>query len=251
MVKNTLIIADLGAAGNLVKNLCLLSSNVHWPLNNSRFDRIKGQYSPGADFQNWLPTEYTLRFWKNYYNIDLSDNLNYDEYIKKYKASSGVSVVFLNHSAFYQIEEFLKFQKYLDIVYVCPTTDIGFEWQVRSYCEKKSVNLLHNFTFDDEIDNQKNRYISKYGIESYYELNISNMRHIFKQRQTNMLEYIEPIPLELFLTDKNAAWNQLQNKCAGISSAIEKNEFDSILTAWQNLHWNYNDTYRWKYSSCP
>ena len=250
-MKNTLIIADVGAAGNLVKNLCLLSSNVHWPFNENRFNRIKKQYSPGVNFQNWLPTEYTLRFWKNYYNIDLSDNLNYDEYVEKYKAPSSLPVVFLNHSAFYQIEEFLKFQKHLDIVYVRPMTDIGFEWQVRSYCEKKSVNLLHNFTFDNEVDHQKNTYISKHGIESYYELNINNMRHILKQRQIELSAYVDSIPLELFLTDKKAAWDQFKINCAEISSTVEKNEFDSVLTTWQNLHWNFNDTYKWKYSSCP
>jgi hypothetical protein len=247
MVENILIVADLGAAGNLIKNLCLLSNDSDWPLPESRYNRILKQYSSNTSFDNWLSIEYTLRFWQLYYTIDLSDHLDYTKYVSSCK-KTDLPIVFLNHSAFHQIDEFLKFQKKLHVIYICPTTDQGFEWQVRNYCEKKSVNKLHNFTFCGDIENQKNNCIKKYGIEFYHQLNIDNMRHILKQRQIDFCKYLDPIPLESFLTNVEDACKQLQSK---INLIINYDEFCNVLTSWQKLHWNYDDTYKWKYSSNP
>jgi len=35
-VKDIVIVADLGAAGNLVKNILLLSEEIDWPLNQTK-----------------------------------------------------------------------------------------------------------------------------------------------------------------------------------------------------------------------
>lgn len=62
MVKDFLVVADLGAAGNLVRNLLLLG-DTDWPQETNRLARILNQYPVNLELKNWLEQEYRLRFW--------------------------------------------------------------------------------------------------------------------------------------------------------------------------------------------
>lgn len=248
MVKNILVIADLGAAGNLVKNLLFLSDQVDWPLKDDRFERISKQYSSQTtSFNNWLDKEYELRFWHRLYGIDLSDNLDWDQYKKSGNDCGSKPIVFLNHSAFYQLDQFRIFQRHLDIIYICPSTDLGHEWQIRSYCEKKTVEKLHNFSFDSDPISQKVEYIAQHGLEDYYRLNVENMKHIIKARQLEFSQICDSIDLESFIVgDPEIARKKLRDL---IKIEIDKQKFTDILVSWRNLHWPVRETKRWKYGS--
>ena len=59
-MQHKLVVADLGAAGNLVKNLIMLSPEIHWPFQKDRYQTILNQYSTTVNFDNWLSIEYQL-----------------------------------------------------------------------------------------------------------------------------------------------------------------------------------------------
>jgi hypothetical protein len=61
MVKDFVVVADLGAAGNLLRNLMLLGET-DWPLLADRNARILNQYPADLALDNWLNQEYQLRF---------------------------------------------------------------------------------------------------------------------------------------------------------------------------------------------
>lgn len=247
MVTNILVLADLGAAGNLVKNLALLSNQVDWPLQENRFLRILDQYQSTTTLSNWLAIEYNLRFWKKYYQLDLSDTLDWAEY-NKMCADTKLPIVFLNHSGFYQLKEFTQFKKNLQVIYICPETEHGLEWQIRSYCEKKGFDKLHDFTFESDKENQIKQHIKKYGKESYFHCNIQNMKFIINARQQKMKEVIKNfIPLE-YLVDgsKDELYNVF---CDRTKLYINRSHFVEVVQLWRKLHWSWEDTYEWKYSS--
>lgn len=248
-MKHKLVVADLGAAGNLVKNLILLSPDIHWPMEKDRYLTILNQYSTEVNFARWLSTEYQLRFWKYYYQVDLADNLDYDIYVKS--SLPKKPVVFLNHSAFYQPEQFDKFKTSLDIIYIAPDTIFGLEWQIRSYCEKRSVSLLHDFSFDSDKTNQKKNYMQKYGEESYYRMNITNMKEIIGHRQQLFkvdFSLENTIKLEDLLYGKvDTVVDKLSR---ALSISLSYNQADNVIKAWQNLHWPLEKTSDWKYHDC-
>lgn len=242
MVKNILVIADLGAAGNLVKNLLWLSPDVDWPLVKDRYTSVLNQYSPGTKFSEWLEKEAKFRLWKYHYGIDLSYDLNYDEFVKSFK-QKNLPAVFLNHSAFYQQEQLTKFLNNFTVLYVRPTTDFGFEWQIRSYCEKKNVEDLHNFSFDIDIEENKKKYIADHGLDQYYRFNLNNMRHMLRSRQEKMNLLVKnTIPLEdlLFASAKRIA--------DYLPVAVDTDILNHTVQSWRNLHWPLDSTLDWKYS---
>jgi hypothetical protein len=241
MVKDIVIVADLGAAGNLVKNILLLSEEIHWPMPADRYDTIIAQYPTTLKFSDWLETEYQLRFWNKYYGVDISDDINIDKFNQRHRCDK--SVVYLNHSAFYQKNELNSIEKDIEILYVAPVTEFGLLWQIRSYCEKKTVEKLHNFTFDSDIVRQKQIYCNEYGEESYYRLNVQNFKSIVNQRQQ---EFGKPdITLEQLLL--NFTEDTVLTLSKRFNITIDINKAKTVIQLWRNLHWPLNQTKNWKY----
>ena len=241
MVKDFLIIADLGAAGNLVRNLMLLG-NTDWPLATDRFTRILNQYPADLALDNWLDQEYQLRFWKQHYGLDLSDNLDN----MQFSQLSAVELprVWLNHSAFWQQEQFDWFSKHCNTVYVAPSTPEGLEWQIRSYMSKKTLPLLHDFCFEHNRDQQRREYVQQHGIDAYYKLNVENMKEIIDQRQQQFWNQIpNGIKLELLLTGSPAQIQTALEQTTGLT--IDVQQIEQVVTAWRRLHWT--DTADWEF----
>lgn len=233
--------ADLGAAGNLVRNLLLLSNQVDWPLPTNRLDTILQQYLPNTDLSQWLNIEYRLRFWDRFYNVDLSDNIDLEKFQKRKITSDPV--IYLNHSAFYQPTEYHQLASQVSTLYVAPQTDFGLRWQIRSYCEKKTVEKLHNFSFENNIDEQRSQYCATHGVESYYKLNIKNFAEIVKHRQANF--GIPDISLELLLSGPAEEIIDCFYTC--LSIRIDVNQAKQVLEKWRQCHWPMNETDNWKY----
>lgn len=248
-MQNILIVADLGAASNLVRNILLLSNKTDWPLLTSRSDTISNQYL-SSNFHNWLSVEYKLRFWNIHYGIDLSNNLNWQQYSNTNLLRSE-SIVFINHSAVWQHEEYKKFKNNLKILYVAPETEFGVKWQVRSYVEKKTPALLHNFSFNNDVDFQKNTFIKNNGIENYFRLNICNMFNIIKQRQQEFKCALDNelfLPLETIINGSPKIVVDFLKKI--VSDDLDEEQAINTIESWRNLHWQVNETHRWKYYDC-
>ena len=132
---------DLGAGANLVKNICLLDRSLKCPWQD-RYEFFKSVYAK-TTFNSWLTLEYKTRFWNQIYGFDLSDDLTFHDL-------SGLErTVFINHSAFWEFENLRKFEPYCDIVFLTPLSEEGIRWQIRAYVEKKGVEKLHNFSFEN------------------------------------------------------------------------------------------------------
>lgn len=241
MVKDIVIVADLGAAGNLVRNLLLLSHQTDWPLQTNRFETVSKQYLKNTRFDQWLAVEARLRFWQQHYDVDISNDINVEKF--KNRKQKSWPVVYLNHSAFYQSEQYNQLKHLVDILYVAPTTEAGLQWQVRSYCEKKTVEKMHNFTFQDNIDQQRNDYCLQHGNDAYHRLNITNFKEIIWQRQRSF--GIPDVSLEQILYDSpQAIKNCLYSK---LNIDIEVEQIRQIIIAWRELHWPIEQTAQWKY----
>lgn len=241
MVNDIVIVADLGAAGNLIRNLTLLSEQVDWPLTADRVATIFNQYNPDNNLNQWLPTEYRLRFWNKYYNVDISDDIDLLKFSQRRIAAKPV--VYLNHSAFYQSDRYQQLKNMVKTLYVAPVTDFGLKWQIRSYCEKKTVEQLHNFTFDTDVEAQRNNYCRIHGVDTYYRLNIKNFTEIVNSRQT---KFGSPdLPLESLLFGDTAQVVDILLKKLDIS--VDKELANQILIKWQQCHWPLEQTTNWKY----
>lgn len=241
MVKDFLIIADLGAAGNLVRNLMLLSKT-DWPLSTDRLTRILNQYPADLTLDKWLDQEYQLRFWKQQYGLDLSDNLDYAQF--DVLPAVELPRVWLNHTAFWQQEQFNWFSAHCNVVYVAPTTLAGLEWQIRSYASKKTLTLLHDFCFEHDRDQQRQEYIQQHGIDSYYKLNIENMKEIVNQRQQQFWNQVpNGITLELLLSGSPTEIHTAILQTTGL--VVDIQQIHQVVTAWRKLHWT--ETADWEY----
>ena len=241
MVKDIVIVADLGAAGNLVRNLILLSDQVDWPLLTNRHATILSQYPTTLELENWLPVESKLRFWNKYYGVDISDNLDVDKFSRRQQRAKPV--VYLNHSAFYQPTEFRSVADIATTMYVAPTTEFGLHWQIRSYCEKKTVKKLHNFTFETNVDNQIKQYCETHGVEAWEKLNVKNFQCIVEQRQKEF--GVPDLCLEMLLSEpvQNIV-DAIANK---LNIAIDVESAEQVVERWRSLHWPLEQTMDWKY----
>ena len=52
MIKNIVIIGDLGAGSNIVKNLILLGNNVDWPLRTDKFNTLQDHYNKNVKLKS-------------------------------------------------------------------------------------------------------------------------------------------------------------------------------------------------------
>ena len=245
-----LITADLGAAGNLVKNIVVQSTQVDFPYHEDRLRTVLRQYPTSLrnDKTAWLEFEYRLRNWKKFYGIDLSDHLDWKQYLAIHRDRS-LPAVFLNHSAFYQISEFLEFYRNLSTILVIATNDWQLKWQVRAYVEKIGVENLHDFSFAFDKAKQIKKFIEDHGKEEYYRSNIVNMFEIMKERSIEITKYVDPsriLPLEwLIFPGHDDLLLQHIEKCFDINLPID--QANTILATWRKLHWDPEDTLDWKW----
>jgi hypothetical protein len=158
--------------------------------------------------------------------------------------------VFINHSFVWELDNFFTFASHMPSVIVMPTTDLGLEWQVRAYCEKKGVDIMHNFTFPDRIEEQKTAYINQHGVEAWHKENISNMKMVIRDRRNHILDTVDPamiLPLEWALSGNND--RQLVDRLSEqFNITIDFDQATQVLGTWRSRHWDLTDTYNWKYA---
>ena len=248
---NFLVAGDIGAAANLIRNIMLLSDDIHWPLEQPRLATILNQYPERLTVNKleWIFIEVKLRFFERYYGIDPSHDLNWVNY-KKNLIATEQPAVFINHSFVWELDNFLTFAEHLPSIIVMPTTDLGLEWQVRAYCEKKGVDIMHNFTFPDRIEEQKAEYIAKHGTEAWHKENIANMKMIIRERRDHIMNTVDLdtiIPLEWALSgrDDQLIVDKLSHH---FNININFAQASTVLTTYRSRHWPLEDTHNWKYA---
>jgi hypothetical protein len=252
-VNNLLVIAGIGAAGNLIRNLLLTSDATDWPLSIDRITSIKNQYprTLQSDMSGWWDQEGKLRFWNDCYGIDLNLEANYGNYkLAMSSVSLNKPAVFINHTFLWDSVELTKFLEVMTAVYCAPTTDIGLEWQIRALHNKlgtKSIAMM-DFSFrGSDRDKQIEQYIQEHGKLKYLELNKINMKDILKRQQQQLASVLHEhgvklLPLEALVSgDTSHVLYTLEN----IFSITFDHVAEEVLNAWRDLHWEFESTYDW------
>lgn len=249
-MKNIIVSAQIGAAGNLVKNLITLSHKTFWPTSQNRLQMMREQYpiQLHRDKKNWVDIETRLHHTiKNPFLIEFDT----DRDIKNDKPS-----VFLNHSLFWQRpDEFLTTLNQFNFVFVIPRTRFGLEWQCRSAFEKVlRPKKDHFYDFCFEGTNKQHlisNYINTHGYPAYEALNVANMREIFLAQQKQVTASVTDdnsatiISLEdLLLSPASIIIENLNDK---LHLELDIVEVDQILKSWRSLHWPLEDTFNWIY----
>lgn len=247
---NFLVAGDIGAASNLVRNVALLSDDVDWPLTTPRLETVLNQYPAtlAQDKAEWIYIEVKLRFFERYYGVDPSHDLNWNNYKQQVKPTSKPAV-FVNHSFVWELENFFTFAKHMPSIIVMPLTDLGLEWQIRAYCEKKGVEIMHNFTFPDRIEEQKANYIREHGVDAWHQENIANMKMIIKDRRDHIVNTVDPemiLPLEWLTNGADPLTVERIQKRFDIDINFE--QASQVLNTWRSRHWPVEQTYDWKYA---
>lgn len=253
--------ADLGAAKNFVKNTLLLDPVVDIPVVANLptvADRLQwlqeNIYTPGLDIAKWLDHEYLLRTYQSFYGFDFTITPYTGQDFEMILNDHAVQLLENNKKIVFAVHEIDSVRYLVDkgvqLVMVAPQTDFGVHWQIRAYCEKLGAEKMHNFTFSDSVEQQKQQYIQLHGQDEWVRLNLTNMRHILSDRnkewQTWALEKNIPIlALEQILTPTNDLVDQL-NKLFDIS--VQYKEFDLLYKSWMGLHWPLDQTLNWKHS---
>ena len=248
---NFLVAGDIGAAANLIRNIMLLSEDVDWPLSTPRLETILKQYpiDLAQDKAKWIFIEVRLRFFERFYGIDPSQDLNWNEYEKKI-ISKNKPAVFINHSFVWELDNFLTFAQHMPSLIVMPTSDLGLEWQVRAYCEKKGVDIMHNFTFLDRIEEQKVQYVNDHGVEAWHKENIANMKMIIQHRRNHVLGTVDSntvLPLEWIL-DSDHDCQLVDRLSQHFNIKIDLDQALTVLNTYRSRHWPLEETYNWKYA---
>ena len=240
---------DLGAAKNILKNVVMLSSQVHFPIKtDNRLEYFKKEIYPAHSVNDWFSHEYRMKDYPAYGIDMILGDANVERLIhlppplKRLMQRTNYAMDLFNKNEVDRVVD-LEHVKFLMIY---PETQQGVHWQVRAYAMKKSPADVHNFTYMDTDNIQRHR--DTYGEESWTKVNLYN----FYQ---NVLEHIQKlktqpwpfVPLEwILIQDK---WNQLieflQNH---FQVDIDAGQAQELLQAWTNLHWSYQHTDQWEHA---
>jgi hypothetical protein len=229
-----ILVGDLGAGTNHLKNMLLLSQQTHWPrpFVESRLEYIIQNIYTNETTSDWLTYEYRLRIWKQCYGVDISNDYADINTPQVKEISQTQTVVFISHWP--EIANRLKI-KYPGIrcIGLYPASQVGFSWQIKAYINKIGIDNLQNFSFLDNIESNKKQHIDQHGIDHYHKTNVLNMIEIMRERVGNYRDTSEcSISIEdLISTTSNNV----------ISSMIAFTGCEIDMTAAQILHnrWLY------------
>jgi hypothetical protein len=251
MVKKILALhADIGAAKNIVKNLCLLDDSVWFPVSLrglSRLDFLLKFLYP-SDYKDWFSCEYILKDYKKYdIQMDLGDPrvgglIPLNSKIKKILEQKNFILDIMDHPTAVNLSK----QSYTNVLAIAPITMFGLNWQIRAYTMKYGASRMFNFTFCNE--NNILQFKEKYGESDWIDVNLCNFYDKVRQRRRILnTSILKSIPLELVIWPDN--WPKLittLEQTFGI--LIPKNQAHRLLTQWMSLHWPTSETNNWKYS---
>jgi len=233
------IVGDLGAGTNLVKNVLSLSPEVDFPNHiESRLDYIKNLVYPDYlknNLNQWIKHEYKLRRWKEYYDADIADQYTDIGTTKVIQTSQCSRIIFITH--WVDIANALK-QQYpgIQLVSLYPKNDQELKWQISTYISKIGIENLNNFTFFNNIIQQKNNYIAKFGLDSYYQFNVLNMFEIMKER----VNRFKQLPAHLITIGQLQTNDWIFELSDFLNLKLNVDQAIELFVTWKNLHPPYD-----------
>jgi hypothetical protein len=130
------------------------------------------------------------------------------------------------------------------LISLYPETDFELLWQIKTYIDKITIEKLQNFSFDNNIELEKQRYIDQFGIEDYYKYNVLNMIEILNDR-TNSYKHINGHAIKINSLLTNDDWiDEIENF---LNIKLNKSESVDLLNHWRSLHKSTQeiDDYKW------
>ena len=242
------VVGDLGAGSNIVKNILLLNQLVDFPVDNDdRLQAIKKMVYPTSlnqDLSKWISYEYRLREWKHWYGANVADNyadIKTEQVIKK---SQTKKIVFITHWP--EIAIRLKNQyPGIKIVSLYPKTQFELLWQIKTYIDKRGIEKLQNFSFFENEEVERQQYIDEHSLDEYYQFNVLNMFEILKDRK-DQYEQIDEFKIEISkLINVESDW--LERLSEYLEFTLDKEESLKLLLYWKQLHNNDHEVINYKW----
>jgi hypothetical protein len=251
MNKIFIVHADIGAAKNIVKNLCLLDERIHFPVplqGLSRLDFLLKFLYP-LDYTDWFSCEYTL---KNYtahgIEMDIGDVrsgglIPLNTKLLHILADQHFILDLMDHGTAME----LTTQPHCLVLGIMPYSTLGLNWQIRAYIMKYGAERMFNFTFPNthSIDLFKERY----GIGTWVDVNLTNFYDMVRQRRLKLRNSKIPvIPLECIIWPSR--WEELFTRLDHFFNiSIPREQAVKLITQWFSLHWSTETTNDWEHSN--
>ena len=230
-----IVVGDLGAGANLIKNTLFLSPDVDFPMPvDERLNYIKNNIYPSLlknNLSEWITYEYKLRTWQQWYNVDVSDYFSDISTAKVIVKSQNYKIVFITHWP--DIANKLK-TKYpgIKLVITSSNNKEQLQWQVDTYISKIGIDNLQNFSFPTDIEKNKQQYIDQHGIDAYHKFNILNMTEILERR---IIEYKNLPGHHISVGDLGSGnWIVALQNYLNITLNIESCQ--DLIETWKKLH---------------
>lgn len=250
MVKKVLVVhADIGAAKNIAKNLCLLDESVYFPVSLRGLSRIDFllQYLYPSDLKDWFACEYVLKNYNAHgIAMDLGDPrsgglIPLNAHLVDVLRSQHFILDLMDHATALDLAQ----HDYVRLLSIAPSTMFGLNWQIRAYTMKYGASRMFNFTFRDETNIEK--FKSKHGEKIWIDVNLCNFYDIVRARRRILARSRLPvIPLELIIWPQR--WPELLESLeTWFGLEIPRREAYVLLQQWMSLHWPTENTDDWQY----
>ena len=251
MNKIFVVHADIGAAKNIVKNLCLLDESIHFPVplqGLSRLDFLLKFLYP-LDYNDWFSCEYTLKKYTAHgIEMDIGDPrsgglIPLNDKLAHILVDQHFILDLMDHGT----ATALHTQPHCLVLGIMPYSTLGLNWQIRAYTMKYGAERMFNFTFPDarSIELFKERY----GAVSWIDVNLTNFYDMVRQRRLKLRNSgIHVIPLECIIWPSR--WEELfASLDKFFNIAIPREQAVKLITQWFSLHWPTETTNDWEHSN--
>jgi len=250
MIANKLfaIQADIGAAKNIVKNVCHLDESTFFPAHTDKRLQYLMDHLYPVKYNNWFACEYKLKQYTDYgIDMDLGDpRIGGLVPLNAQLESILETKNFMLDIMDMKTAEDLSKAPYAKILSVAPDTMFGLSWQVRAYTMKYGAERMFNFTFMDVDDIEK--FKNKHGEKAWVKVNLMNFYDMVRLRRRLLRRSeLTIMPMEWVITPE--FWpKMLEYLDSYFGLTIPKDQALILLDRWLSLHWPTNETYNWEHS---
>lgn len=251
-MKNIFVVhADIGAAKNIVKNICLLDESIYFPVPLMGLTRLEFllKYLYPTNYKDWFKCEYTLKDYEGYgIRMDLGDPriegiIPINSKLQKVLDNKHFILDQMDHLTALELDK----QDYCKVLGIMPYTTFGLNWQIRAYTMKYGASRMFNFTFPNE--NKIKKFKHQYGERAWILANLANFYDKIRERRLILYKSnIEIIALECIIYPNR--WDELLMKLEEFYNInIPRHQARILLSQWTSLHWNIKETNDWEYKN--
>lgn len=242
--------ADIGAAKNIAKNVCLLDESIFFPVDLRGMSRLKFllTFLYPSDYKDWFSCEYVLKGYHAHgIEMDLGDPrcgglIPLNPYLSEILQSQHFILDLMDH----QTAMALSKVDYTRLLAIAPTTMFGLNWQIRAYTMKYGAHRMFNFTFKDS--NNIEKFKDKFGESNWVDVNLCNFYDMVRYRRRILkTSGLTIMPLELIIWPER--WPEMIDYLEKFFEIhIPRQQAMTLLEQWMSLHWPTEQTNDWEYS---